>query len=149
MQTNAAPPNSKGYRFPPEIISQAVCLSFRFSLRYRDGEELMAHRDASLPLRVRWEGWIAGGAAQQLTISGKGHVRVSAGTVTVLDANNPRPDFVANKQRLFDYVKNGGNLIVQYQRGQFGQSGLAPFPVNMADSQRTAASSWVTPQPWQ
>ncbi len=44
MQTNAAPPNDKGYRFPPEIISHAVWLSFRFSLSYRDVEELMAQR---------------------------------------------------------------------------------------------------------
>ena len=44
MQTNAAPPNYKGYRFPPEIISHSVWLSFRFSLRYRDVEELMAQR---------------------------------------------------------------------------------------------------------
>lgn len=61
--------------------------------------------------------------------------------VVGIRASETRPDFVANNQRLFDYVKNGGNLIVQYQRGQFAQSGLAPFPVSMADTQRTAAGS--------
>jgi putative transposase len=30
MKTNPTPPNYKGYRFPPEIISHAVWLSFRF-----------------------------------------------------------------------------------------------------------------------
>ena len=44
MKTNAALPNYKGYRFPPEIISHAVWLYFRFSLSYRDVEELMAQR---------------------------------------------------------------------------------------------------------
>ncbi len=61
--------------------------------------------------------------------------------VVGIRASETRPDYVANNQRLFDYVKNGGNLIVQYQRGQFAQSGLAPFPVSMADTQRTAAGS--------
>ena len=61
--------------------------------------------------------------------------------VVGIRASETRPDYVANNNRLFDYVRNGGNLIVQYQRGQFAQSGLAPFPVDMADTQRTAAGS--------
>jgi putative transposase len=32
------------FRFPPEIISHAVWLSFRFSLSFRDVEELLAQR---------------------------------------------------------------------------------------------------------
>ena len=35
-------PSYKRYRFPAEIISQAVWLSYRFSLSYRDVEELIA-----------------------------------------------------------------------------------------------------------
>lgn len=61
--------------------------------------------------------------------------------VVGIRASETRPDYVANNKRLFDYANSGGNLIVQYQRGQFGQSGLAPFPVNMAEAQRTAAGS--------
>jgi putative transposase len=38
------PPSSKRHRFPIEIISHAVWLYFRFSLSYRDVEELMAAR---------------------------------------------------------------------------------------------------------
>jgi putative transposase len=34
----------KGYRFPPEIIGYCVWLYFRFSLSYRDVEEIMAER---------------------------------------------------------------------------------------------------------
>ena len=33
-----------GYRFPPEIISQGVWLYYRFSLSFRDVEELLSKR---------------------------------------------------------------------------------------------------------
>jgi putative transposase len=44
MKTNTTAPDYKGFRFPAEIISHAVWLSFRFSLSYRDVEELLAQR---------------------------------------------------------------------------------------------------------
>lgn len=44
MKTNITAPNDKRFRFPPEIISHAVWLSFRFSLSFRDVEELLAQR---------------------------------------------------------------------------------------------------------
>src|SRR5215210_5418781 len=44
MTTPATPPSYKGFRFPQEIISHAVWLSFRFNLSYRDVEELLAQR---------------------------------------------------------------------------------------------------------
>src|SRR5512135_2503662 len=44
MKTNPTPPDYKGFRFPSEMISHAVRLSFRFSLRYRDVEELLTQR---------------------------------------------------------------------------------------------------------
>ena len=56
-------------------------------------------------------------------------------------ATETRPDMMSNKSRLLEYVKNGGNVIVQYQRGQFANSGLPPFPVTTADTQKTAAGS--------
>ena len=34
----------RGFRFPPELISHVVWLYFRFSLSFRDVEELMASR---------------------------------------------------------------------------------------------------------
>ena len=34
----------KGFRFPAEIISHAIWLYYRFSLSYRDVEELLAER---------------------------------------------------------------------------------------------------------
>ncbi|MFL5658016.1 MAG: IS6 family transposase [Ktedonobacteraceae bacterium] len=44
MKTNTTAPSYKGFRFPPEMISHAVWLYFRFSLRFRDVEELLAQR---------------------------------------------------------------------------------------------------------
>jgi putative transposase len=34
----------KGCRFPPEIIHQAIWLYFRFTLSFRDVEDLLAER---------------------------------------------------------------------------------------------------------
>src|SRR5437899_7383860 len=44
MKITTTAPDYRGYRFPPEIISHAVWLSFRFSLSFRDVEELLAQR---------------------------------------------------------------------------------------------------------
>jgi putative transposase len=44
MKTNTTSPDYKGFRFPPEMISHTVWLYFRFSLSFRDGEELLAQR---------------------------------------------------------------------------------------------------------
>ncbi len=41
---NAKPPSYHGYRFPPEIISHAVWLYYRFCLRFRDVEDVLAKR---------------------------------------------------------------------------------------------------------
>jgi len=42
MKTNSN--NYRGHRFPPEIISHGVWLYYRFSLSFRDVEELLAER---------------------------------------------------------------------------------------------------------
>jgi putative transposase len=44
MKTNATALDYKGFRFPPEIISHAVWLYFRFLLSFRDVEELLTQR---------------------------------------------------------------------------------------------------------
>jgi len=51
--------------------------------------------------------------------------------VVGIRASETRPDFASNNQRLLDYVKNGGNLIVQYQRPSFAQQNLLPFPATI------------------
>jgi transposase-like protein len=44
MTTSADPPPYKRHRFPPELISHAVWLYFRFTRSYRAVEELLAAR---------------------------------------------------------------------------------------------------------
>jgi putative transposase len=48
MTTPSDPPSYVGYRFPAEITSYTVWLYFRFSLSYRDVEELLAARGVVL-----------------------------------------------------------------------------------------------------
>ncbi|WP_040449036.1 IS6 family transposase, partial [Ktedonobacter racemifer] len=45
---NTRPSLYKGYRFPSEIISHCIWLYFRFSLSFRDIEEIMAERGVAL-----------------------------------------------------------------------------------------------------
>jgi putative transposase len=46
----------KWYRFPPEIIQQAIWLYLRFTLSFRDVEDLLAERGIILPYETvrRW-----------------------------------------------------------------------------------------------
>ncbi len=41
---NAKTPSYREYRFPPEVISHAVWLYYRFCLSFRDVEDLLAKR---------------------------------------------------------------------------------------------------------
>ncbi len=58
-------------------------------------------------------------------------------------ASQVRPDFVANNNRLLDYVRAGGTLVVQYQQQEYLQQGLAPFKAEMLRSSG-ASSNRVT-----
>ncbi len=51
--------------------------------------------------------------------------------VVGIRASQVRADFVANNRRLLDWVSQGGTLIVQYQRPDYVQNGVAPFPATM------------------
>ncbi len=59
--------------------------------------------------------------------------------VVGIRASETRPELLANNARLLNFVKNGGNMIVQYQRGNW--TSLAPLPVNTQDRQGTTAGS--------
>src|SRR3954453_15763020 len=48
MKDQTAAPTYKRHRFPPAIIGHAVWRYFRFALRYRDVEELLAERGVIL-----------------------------------------------------------------------------------------------------
>ena len=41
-------PNYRGYRFPSEVIARAVWLYHRFSLSFRDVEDLLAERGVTV-----------------------------------------------------------------------------------------------------
>jgi putative transposase len=45
-----------GYRFPPEIIHQAIWLYLRFTLSFRDVEDLLAERGIAISYETvrRW-----------------------------------------------------------------------------------------------
>ena len=49
-------PSYRGYRFPPDIIAHAVWLYFRFSLSFRDVEDLLAQRGVTVTYETvrRW-----------------------------------------------------------------------------------------------
>lgn len=49
--------------------------------------------------------------------------------VVGIRASQVRPDFIANHQRLLDYVNKGGTLLVQYQLPVY--QNLLPFPAQM------------------
>jgi len=53
--------------------------------------------------------------------------------VVGIRASQVRPDFVANNVRLTDYLRGGGTLIVQYQRPDYVEKGLAPFPAKIGE----------------
>ena len=67
-------------------------------------------------------------------------------------AFNTRADLRANRQRLFDYVKQGGTMIVQYNvvEGQFGQvnprslEGIGPYPMKISNERVTVEDVPVT-----
>ncbi|NNE65569.1 MAG: PIG-L family deacetylase [Pyrinomonadaceae bacterium] len=44
-------------------------------------------------------------------------------------ASETNPAFIANNARLLEYVKNGGTMIVQYQKFPFQRLNLAPYPI--------------------
>ena len=67
--------------------------------------------------------------------------------VVGIRAYQVRPDVVANNQRLLDFARGGGILIVQYQLPSFAQQGVLPFPAKMGPrvSDENAAVNIVQP----
>ncbi len=47
-------------------------------------------------------------------------------------AYETRPDLVAANDRLLDYVRDGGTLIVQYNKYEFPRGGFAPYEVSIS-----------------
>ncbi|MEN3333788.1 MAG: hypothetical protein V7641_3153 [Blastocatellia bacterium] len=51
--------------------------------------------------------------------------------VTGLRVYEVRPDVIANNSRLLDYAKQGGTLIVQYNKNEIAAGNFTPYPVKM------------------
>ncbi|MEJ7861094.1 MAG: PIG-L family deacetylase [Pyrinomonadaceae bacterium] len=52
--------------------------------------------------------------------------------VVGIRASQVRPDYVANNNRLLDFVRNGGTMIVQYQQQEYIREKLMPYPAEMS-----------------
>jgi LmbE family N-acetylglucosaminyl deacetylase len=55
-----------------------------------------------------------------------------------------RPDLVANQQRLVDYVREGGTLIVQYQTVAANRITFAPYPATLSNERVVDETAPVT-----
>jgi LmbE family N-acetylglucosaminyl deacetylase len=55
-----------------------------------------------------------------------------------------RPDLVANQQRLIDYVREGGTLIVQYQTVEANRVSFAPYPAKLSHDRVVDETAPVT-----
>jgi len=73
--------------------------------------------------------------------------------VTGVRAYNTRPDLRANQERLLDYVKNGGTMVVQYNTLDGGFAGgdasstahLGPYPLKIGRDRVTVEEAPVEP----
>jgi LmbE family N-acetylglucosaminyl deacetylase len=64
--------------------------------------------------------------------------------VTGVRAYERRADLRANNSRLLDYVRNGGTLIVQYNKFEFNQAQYGPYPAKVSSSRVTDEYAPVT-----
>jgi LmbE family N-acetylglucosaminyl deacetylase len=57
--------------------------------------------------------------------------------MTGVRAYGKRPDLDANNQRLMDYVRNGGTMLVNYNRTEFNDEQYGPFPAQTTSNRVT------------
>ena len=65
--------------------------------------------------------------------------------VTGVRAYERRADLRANNSRLLEYVRNGGTLIVQYNKFEFNQAQFGPYPAKVSSERATDEHASVTP----
>ena len=63
--------------------------------------------------------------------------------VTGVRAYERRDDLRANNSRLLDYVKNGGTMIVQYNKFEFNDAQFGPYPAKVSSNRVTDEGSPV------
>ncbi len=64
--------------------------------------------------------------------------------VTGIRAYEQREDLIANNSRLLDYVRNGGTLIVQYNKDAFNAAQYGPYPAVVTGERVTDENAPVT-----
>ena len=64
--------------------------------------------------------------------------------VTGVRAYERRADLRANNSRLLDYVKNGGTLVVQYNKFEFNETQYGPYPATVSNDRVTDEHAPVT-----
>ncbi len=65
--------------------------------------------------------------------------------VTGVRAYERRRDLRAYNQRLLDYARNGGTVLVQYNKFEFNQAQYGPWPAKVSANRVTDETSPVTP----
>jgi hypothetical protein len=64
--------------------------------------------------------------------------------VTGVRAYERRADLRANNSRLLEYVRNGGTVIVQYNKFEFNEAQYGPYPAKVSDGRVTDEHAPVT-----
>ena len=65
--------------------------------------------------------------------------------VTGVRADERREDLRANNSRLLEYVRNGGTVIVQYNKFEFNNAQYGPYPAKVSTERATDEFAPVTP----
>ncbi|MGE0448569.1 MAG: PIG-L family deacetylase [Vicinamibacterales bacterium] len=65
--------------------------------------------------------------------------------VTGVRAYERRPDLRANNSRLLEFVRNGGTLVVQYNKFEFNDAQYGPYPAKVSSERVTDEFAPVTP----
>jgi LmbE family N-acetylglucosaminyl deacetylase len=113
---------------------------------YRPATATVQSFEVNLPPQLR-VGYIVGAgdeipeALRQLGITpdlldeaalARGNLNAYDVILTGIRAYEVRPDLAAHNARLLDYVRQGGTMIVQYNKYEYPEGGFAPYPVTMA-----------------
>ena len=64
--------------------------------------------------------------------------------VTGVRAYERRADLRAHNQRLLDYARHGGNVIVQYNKFEFNEAQFGPYPAKVSSNRVTDEDSTIT-----
>ena len=106
-------PSYHGYRFPPDIISHAVWLYHRFSLSFRDAEDLLAQRGITVTYETIRQWCLTFGPAYARTLRRR---RGRLGDTWYLD--EVFATIQGQRRYLWRAVDQDGDLLVQSRRNR-------------------------------